>query len=69
MSDEDRVALIAGCLPAGDPAERRRRAIGIFASLMGSLQLARLAPDPALSDEILEAARGFIRTLAEGSGK
>ncbi|MBR0665436.1 TetR/AcrR family transcriptional regulator [Roseomonas hellenica] len=66
---EDRVALIAECLPAGDPAERRRRAIGIFASLMGTLQLARLAPDPALSDEILAGGAAAARALAGGAGQ
>jgi TetR/AcrR family transcriptional repressor of nem operon len=38
-----------------DPASARRQATALFSLLMGSLQLARLTEDPALSDSILES--------------
>jgi TetR/AcrR family transcriptional repressor of nem operon len=41
--------------PDMDQAARRRRAIGIFSTLLGALQMARAVDDPALSDQILEA--------------
>jgi TetR/AcrR family transcriptional repressor of nem operon len=41
----------------GARASRRRRAIATFAGMVGALTLARAVDDPALSKEILEAAR------------
>ncbi len=50
-------------LPASEPAgTRRKTAIAIFSTVMGALQLARAASDPALSEEILEA--GLVSGLA-----
>ncbi|MFO1142656.1 MAG: TetR/AcrR family transcriptional regulator [Amaricoccus sp.] len=46
--------VIAGEMPAADPGERRRRAIRMFASLVGALVVARAVDTPDLSDEILE---------------
>ena len=37
--------------------ERRRKALAAMSTLVGALALARAVDDPALSDEILEAAR------------
>jgi TetR/AcrR family transcriptional repressor of nem operon len=48
---------IAGEMPDPDALDRRRRAIGLFASLVGALVVARAVDDRALSDEILEAVR------------
>jgi TetR/AcrR family transcriptional regulator, transcriptional repressor for nem operon len=41
----------------GSIAARRRRAIATLAGIVGALTLARAVEDPALSDEILSAAR------------
>jgi AcrR family transcriptional regulator len=61
-------AEIAEQLPhGGTPARRRARAIGIFATMMGAMQLARAAGDAALSDEILESGVANALALAEGS--
>jgi AcrR family transcriptional regulator len=61
-------AEIAELLPrGGTPAQRRARAIGIFATMMGAMQLARTAGDAALSDEILESGIANALALAEGS--
>jgi TetR/AcrR family transcriptional repressor of nem operon len=54
------VDVIARQLPDGDPSARERRALAIAASLVGALALARAVDDPALSDAILEATRGFV---------
>jgi TetR/AcrR family transcriptional regulator, transcriptional repressor for nem operon len=45
-------------LKYGTAASRRRRAIATFAGMVGALTLARAVDDPALSKEILDAARG-----------
>ena len=59
---------IAEQLPrGGTPARRRAKAIGIFATMMGAIQLARASGDAALSDEILESGIENALALAEGS--
>ena len=47
----------AGLLRNGTRASRRRRAITTLAGMVGALTLARAVDDPALSREILAAAR------------
>ncbi|WP_158809954.1 TetR/AcrR family transcriptional regulator [Beijerinckia sp. L45] len=54
--DEFVTALSAGADGADAPT-RRRNAAADVATLVGAVVLARLADDPALSDEILAAAR------------
>jgi TetR/AcrR family transcriptional regulator, transcriptional repressor for nem operon len=44
-------------LKGGTAASRRKRAIATLAGIIGALMLARAVEDPALSDEILTAAR------------
>jgi TetR/AcrR family transcriptional regulator, transcriptional repressor for nem operon len=44
-------------LKGGTAASRRKRAIATLAGIIGALMLARAVEDPALSDEILAAAR------------
>lgn len=44
-------------LKGGTAASRRKRAITTLAGIIGALTLARAVEDPALSDEILTAAR------------
>jgi TetR/AcrR family transcriptional regulator, transcriptional repressor for nem operon len=48
---------LAGLLKAGTQAERRKRAIATLAGMVGALTLARAVDEPALSKEILAAAR------------
>jgi len=53
-------------LPASfSPAFKRKTATGVFATLIGAMQMARVADDPALSDEILEAGIASALTLAQ----
>jgi len=50
------VGILMTALP-GAKAARRRRALAVMAQLVGAIVLARAVDDPALSDEILAAAR------------
>lgn len=64
-SDDVRTAYAAGAdqildqiaarLDPADPRAARRRAIGLYTLLFGTLQLARALPDPTTSDEVLRA--------------
>jgi TetR/AcrR family transcriptional repressor of nem operon len=46
--------------PGKTSAARRRAAIGSWSAMVGALILARLADDPALSDELLEETRAWL---------
>jgi len=53
-------------LPASfSPALKRKTATGVFATLIGAIQMARVADDPALSDEILEAGIASALSLSQ----
>ena len=60
------VNLIAAHLPDPDPHQRLSRAMGIFASMVGTLQLARLASDPRLSKRILRSGEEAALLLVRG---
>lgn len=51
------IAALGQCLPGRGAARKRRRAIAALSCLVGAVTLARIADDPALATEILEAAR------------
>jgi TetR/AcrR family transcriptional repressor of nem operon len=59
---------LAASAPGRTADERRRAAIGSWSAMVGALILARVSDDPALSDEILGATRGWI-AAAGGAGK
>ncbi len=46
------------------PAERKKTAVGIFATLIGALQMARTVPDPEVSQQILDAGLACALSLA-----
>ena len=52
----DIIVLMAEQIRQGSPEQRRRKAITIYATMVGALQLARAVNDKPLSDEILENA-------------
>jgi len=52
----DIIALMAKQIRQGSAEERRRKAITIYSTMVGALQLARAINDRKLSDEILENA-------------
>lgn len=59
------IERIASAMPdAGSPAQKRAAAHGLFAQMMGSLQLARLVLDKTLSDELLAVGRANALRLA-----
>jgi AcrR family transcriptional regulator len=62
----DIIALIAERMPDGSAKERRRRAVAVYATMVGALQLSRAINDRQLSEDILaNAAEAAIR-LANG---
>ena len=52
----DRVEALRKLLPGRSAPARREKALATMAGLVGAMILARAVDDPALSDEILEAA-------------
>lgn len=52
----DLIALMAEQIRQGSTEERRRKAIAVYAIMVGALQLSRAVNDRRLSDEILENA-------------
>ncbi|RXT35446.1 TetR/AcrR family transcriptional regulator [Bradyrhizobium betae] len=60
----DIIALMAAQMRDGAAAERRRRAISVYATMVGALQLSRAVNDRKLSEEILENAVEAALTLA-----
>lgn len=54
------IARIEKALPAQDPADGRRTAIGSWAAMVGAVILARAVDDPELSDEVLTQTRAWI---------
>jgi TetR/AcrR family transcriptional repressor of nem operon len=57
----DRVETLRKLVPGGSAAARRERALATMAGLVGAMVLSRAVDDPALSDEILEAAASTFR--------
>jgi TetR/AcrR family transcriptional regulator, transcriptional repressor for nem operon len=51
-----RVETLRNLLPGRSAAARRQKALATMAGLVGAMVLSRAVDDPALSDEILEAA-------------
>ncbi|MDN4999848.1 TetR family transcriptional regulator [Bradyrhizobium sp. GCM10027634] len=60
----DIVALMAEQIRHGTADERRRKAITVYSTMVGALQLARAVNDKTLSDEILENAVDAAVTIA-----
>lgn len=60
----DIVVLTTEQIKQGSARERRRKAITIYATMVGALQLARAVNDRSLSDEILEDAVEAALALA-----
>ncbi|MBR0776549.1 TetR family transcriptional regulator [Bradyrhizobium diazoefficiens] len=60
------IALIAARMPEGSAEERRRRAVAIYATMVGALQLSRAVSDRQLSEEILANAAEAAIGLANG---
>jgi AcrR family transcriptional regulator len=63
---KDIIALMAAQMPEGSPKERRRRAVAVYAIMVGALQLARAINDRQLSEDILADAAEAAIGLANG---
>ncbi|MET0226521.1 MAG: TetR/AcrR family transcriptional regulator [Dokdonella sp.] len=62
------LGLIGAQLPASlKPKQRREKAQAIFASMVGTLALARAVDDPALADNLLAAGRRAVLALAQAA--
>jgi TetR/AcrR family transcriptional repressor of nem operon len=58
------VDILTDALPGFSKPARRRKAMAAMATMVGAVTLARAVDDPALSEEILDAARQELRTAA-----
>jgi TetR/AcrR family transcriptional repressor of nem operon len=59
------LAQFESALPADMPPEQKeRRAIGLFGTMLGTLQMARAVTDPALSDKMLQSGIEAAMALA-----
>ena len=65
----DVIDLIAAGLGQGNDAARRRKAVAIYAVMVGALQLARAVNDKLLSQEILQSAADEAVALLGQTGK
>ena len=63
------VELIVAGLDRGSDAERRRKAVAIYALMVGTLQLARAVNDKRLSEEILQGGADEAVALTGQTGK
>ena len=66
---DDVIELIGAALDAETEAERRRKAVAIYALMVGTLQLARAVNDKRLSGEILQSGADEAVALAGQTGK
>ena len=58
------IEIIAKAVPSRSKSGRRRKAVAAVAELVGALMLARAVDDPALSNEILDAAKQELLAAA-----
>lgn len=61
------IARLMAQLPMRSEAARRRRAIAIYAMMVGALQLSRAISDDSLSDDILDSGVAAVSVLADES--
>jgi hypothetical protein len=62
----DAVSEMAAALPDG-PGDREVKVIGIYATLIGTLQLARAVHGTPLSERVLAAGADAARELVRGA--
>jgi TetR/AcrR family transcriptional regulator, transcriptional repressor for nem operon len=61
---EGLIEIITKAVPGRSKSGRRRKAVAAVAELVGALMLARAVDDPALSNEILDAAKQELLAAA-----
>lgn len=57
---------LSRALPGETDADKRRKAIGSWAAMVGAVILSRAVDDPALSDEVLGETRAWIDVKLDG---
>ncbi len=62
----ERLSRIA---PGETAARKRQAAIGGWAAMVGAMILARVSDDPALSGEVLDQTRAWLKVKAERDGR
>jgi len=62
------IALLTRIVPGRSRVARRKRALALYASLVGAMVLARAVDDPALSKEILQAVAASAGRVPKGCG-
>ncbi len=65
----DIITLMAAQIPQGSREERRRKAISVYATMVGAVQLSRAVNDRQLSEEILENAVDAAIALVERAAR
>ena len=61
---QETLAVLRSCLPGKlTPARKRATAMAMFASMVGTMSLARAVDDPAVSSELLAAGRRAVMAL------
>lgn len=54
------IKRLSAVAAGGNPAEKRRAAVGSWAAMVGAMILARVCDDPALSGELLDQTRAWL---------
>ena len=62
------IGLSTRTVPGRSRVVRRRRALGMYASLIGAMVLARAVDDPALSKQILQAVAASLQARSFSKG-
>lgn len=63
------IAHLGSIAPGADDADKRRAAIGAWASMVGAMILARVSDDSEFSDEVLGETRAWLATQNRGKSK
>jgi TetR/AcrR family transcriptional regulator, transcriptional repressor for nem operon len=71
VTDELRpfIDYLSKVVRGGTPGARRKKALALYASLVGALVVARAVDDPVLSDEVLQAVAGNLHHEAAERAK
>jgi TetR/AcrR family transcriptional repressor of nem operon len=64
---KQQIERLSRAVPGRNAAQRRRAAIGTWATMVGAMILARASDDPALADEVLDQARAWLTAQAKAT--
>jgi TetR/AcrR family transcriptional repressor of nem operon len=66
---KQQIERLSHVAPGRNTAQKRRTAIGTWAAMVGAMILARASNDPALSDEVLDQTRAWVKAQAKDHGR